>query len=142
MSASAIADGIVTMLTATSAFGTNGAATHYRVLESQSASCCVVSWRGLRMIPHTFGDPPDTERIWTFLIETFSKDTGNPLDVLSRTKSCISAVADVMAGDDTIQGTAENMPEMRAEKLPRLGLVIGGATWIPMDVEVDIREWP
>lgn len=140
MSASAIADALKTMLTASSALGSGGADTHYGVMESTAGSCAVISWRGVTSEAEVFGDVPG--RMWTFLLDGYVKDTGDPLAVMTRTLSMVDAILGVLEGDYTVQGQGEWRGEIRGERIPDVAFDIGGATWLRMPIEVDIKEWP
>jgi hypothetical protein len=143
MSASAIADALVTMLSATSAFGSGAVSkSSYKVLETSSASCAVVSPLSMTSIPTTFGSPRDRERLWTFRVQGFRKDTGDPDAVLSGVYAIIDAIVDCVEGDDTVQGTGEATGEFEMEHTPGEALIVGGAAWVPVFVDVGIKEWP
>jgi hypothetical protein len=143
MSASAIIDGLITALTASSAFGSENAGYHYGVLESTSGSCAVVSWINLTQTEETFANVTN-ERDWTFSVELYAKDTGNPVAVMSRLSSCIDTFLGVLEDDRTLQGTVERITEVRGTRpLPPDGFIdAGGATWAQMLCEVDAVEWP
>ena len=132
------------MLQASSAFGPGGAATHYGILESGGASAAVVQWTALRSMPSVFGDPTNKERTWTMTADLFNKDTGDPIAVGDRNKTCIDTLISVIESDDTLQGTVTRVTALRANReLPPDGIfTAGGAAWFRMPVEIDCVEWP
>jgi hypothetical protein len=130
------------MLGAASAFGAD-AATHYGVLESSSGSAVVVQWTGLMSHKDQFGRASN-ERAWLFVLDTFVKDTGDPIAIGNRVKSAIDTIVQVVEADDTIQGLGEWVGEIRAEReLPPEGFfTAGGFDWLRIKAELDIIEWP
>lgn len=143
MSASAIADALVTTLSSASRFGPKSAALDYGVLETTNASAVVISWVGLKAQQDQFGDKPDSGRLWTMLLDTFSKDTGNSKAVLSRTLACVDDVLGALSDDPTLQGTVNRITEIRGDRdIDRGYETAGGGTWLRMAIEVDVEEWP
>ena len=141
MSASAIADALVTMLSATSALGTGSVATNYSVLESSSGSCAVVGWTGFTSNPDTFGDPRERSCQWTMLIQGFVKDEGDPVATMNRVLATVDTIQAVINSDDTLQGTVEETLQLRGDRDPDTAVLTGGMTWLPLRVEVDCQEY-
>lgn len=144
MSASAIKDGLVTTLSAASAFGAGGVDTNYSILETTGGSCLVLSWANLDSAPMAYG-VAHKERVWTFAVEIFMKDTGDPVSLMNRPFSAIDTIVTALEADPTVQGTAESVPAIRAFHRPsqfRQLVDAGGAIWVMFQIEIDIREWP
>ena len=107
MSASAMADALVTMLSAASVFGPNMVTKEdYSVLDICSGSCAVINVGGLASEPATFGTPSGRERVWEFRIDTWIKDTGDPFIMRTRVLSLTNLVLTTLESDETLQGTA------------------------------------
>lgn len=144
MSASAIKDGFITQLSAASAFGTNGVSTNYRILEQTAGSCLVISWINLDSTPLAYGTT-HIDRVWTFSVEIFLKDTGDPIAVLNRPFAAIDTIVSALEDNPTVQGTCEEVPAIRAFHRPsefRQIIDAGGNTWLMFNIEIDLREWP
>lgn len=143
MSASTIAAALVTTLSSASRFGSKSVGTDYGVMETTNASCVIVSWMNVEATQDQFGDAPDSGREWTFLLDTFSKDTGNTKAVLNRTLNCIDDVLGAISDDPTLQGTVERVRAIRGSRdIDRGYETPGGLTWLRMLIEVDVQEWP
>ncbi len=142
MSASTIASALCITLSSASRFGPKSVGLDYGVLETTTASCCVVSWVGLTAMPTQFTEQPDAARTWTMLLDTFSKDTGNIKAVLARTLSCVDDVLGALHDDPTLQGTVEEVTQIRGSRdIDRGYETAGGGTWLRMPIEVDVTEW-
>ena len=135
-SGSAICDGVVTLLTATSMLGASMATVNnWKVLEKTSGSCAVVSITGLSFEPTTFGTNKD--QVWTIAILGYIKDTNHPTDDLSKINTMITSFADAIASDDTLQGTVGIVRSFRATRRAGDRLEIGGALWHPVEMFVE-----
>ena len=106
MSASAIADALITMYSAASAFGTDCGKT-YKVLETSSGSSCVVSWTGLEARKVTMSGGTEQDYKWTFSLEVFVKDSGAPTADLGRNIEVADAVISPVFADQTLLGTVD-----------------------------------
>jgi len=142
MSGSAIADAIITMLSATSSIGTDAVSKDYAVLETTSGSCAVVNWLGMNEKPVAFGDPTDKDIVWTHLITGFVKDEGDINEMYQRVLDFPDIVVTTLRSDDTLQGTVENVIAIRGRRDPELAAIAGGARWLPVFFEVDSLEYP
>ncbi|MFA6016436.1 MAG: hypothetical protein WC742_15365 [Gallionellaceae bacterium] len=141
MSASAIADGIITNLSAASVFGTGRVSkTSYQILESSACQAAMVHWTRLRSTPSAFGNPRDRERTWNFNIECFLRDTGDPIQLKTRIWSLTDTVIASLESDDTLQGTCDSLSEIAGTHDPKSGLDVGGARWLTMDFNVEVTE--
>ncbi len=140
MSGSAIADAIITMLSAASAIGIDAVSKDYKVLETTGASCCVVNWLGFNEKRITFGG--DDEIIWTHIIHGFAKDEGDANAALQRVIAFPDTILTTLRSDDTLLGTVEKIVAIRGNRDPELAIRAGGATWLPVFFEVDSQEWP
>jgi len=114
----------------------------YGVLETANASGVIVSWATVEAVQGQFGDRVESDREWTFLLDTFSKDTGNVKSVLARTLACIDDVLGAIGDDPTLQGTVERVSAIRGRRNVDLAYEAGGFTWLRMPIEVDVVEWP
>jgi len=142
MSASAIADGLVTMLSAASVFGSgNVAKNSYQILETSTGSCAVVQWTRLISNPMTFGDPRSRQRTWNFQIRCFVRDTGDPNAVLNRVWSATDGIIACLESDDTIQNTAQSLNSISGTRDPESAFTVGGATWLPFDIGIEVNEF-
>lgn len=142
MSASAIADGLVTVLASASVLGSGAVSRNsYQVLESASDSAAVVSWLSLRSRPQAFGDPRARQREWTFQVELFTKDLGDPAAAMDRQLAAMDKVVQAIESDDTLQDTAEASGEVRISR--EVGTVrnYAGAAWLYASLEVDVSEF-
>ena len=140
MSASAIADALVTMYSAASAFGSRSVGKDYAVLEAATASGLVIGWQNVTQSPQAYGSPRSTERLWTFALEAFAKDTG--ANVNPRTLAVVDTVLNVIKADDTLQGTVTEVISIVGARSPGEAFTVGGATWLRMNFELQAREWP
>ena len=140
MNASAIAGGLVTLLGAASAFGSQYvSSSSYQVLESSTGSALVVQWTGLRSEPMTHGD--DRRRLWNFQLRCFIRDTGQAESVLGRVWAATDVIINALESDPTIQGTATEVQGISARRDPETAMTVGGATWHAFEYNVEILEW-
>ena len=142
MSGSAIADAIITMLSAASAMGASAVSKDYKVLETTAGSCCVVNWLGMNEKMSAFGNPTAKEIVWTHIIHGFVKDEGDANAALQKVIGFPDTVVTTLRSDDTLQGTVEEVLAIRGKRDPELAIRAGGATWLPVFFEVDSLEWP
>jgi len=141
MSGSAIADGLITMLGAASAFGNEAVAKDFSVLERSSGSYCVVSWRRFSSAPATFGNPTDKNRQWTHTIMGFVKDLGDAKSTLGRVLKFGDVVLEVIEHDDTLQGTVEKVDRVEGGRDLNAAVRAGGADWLPIFIDVVSTEY-
>jgi hypothetical protein len=139
MSASAIADGIITNLNAASVLGSGGASKNYEVMELTSGCCAVVGWTGGVSTPVTFGTP--AQRGWTHTIEAYIKDTGDHPAVMKNNFALVDKLIATIESDLSLQGTVQIVSEVRARRTPGEAVSLGGMTWYPMVVELDSTEF-
>lgn len=140
MSASTIADALVTMLSAASSFGTTAVSKDYGVMDTCSGSCCVVTWRGLTSVQATFG--PNWDRTWVHTIHGFVKDTNDQQALMGRAISFIDNVRDVIESDPTLQGTVNNVQNITARR--DVGAAVrsnAGMTFLPIMVDITSIEY-
>jgi len=142
MSGSAIADAIITMLSATSCIGTGAVSKDYKVLETTTGSCAVVNWLGMNEKSVAFGNPADKEILWTHSILGFVKAGGDVSETYQRVLDFPDKVVTTLRSDDTLQGTVTEVKAIRAKRDPELGATAGGTLWFPVFFEVDSIEWP
>ncbi len=140
MSGSAIADALVTMLGAASAFGSTAVGKDYSVLERSSGSCCVVTWRRFSSVTTTYGKGSH-DRQWTHSIQGFVKDLGDPISLLGRVLTFSDTVLNVLEHDDTLQGTVKKVDRVDAARDLNAAVQAGGAFWIPIFVDVISTEF-
>jgi hypothetical protein len=142
MSASAIADGFVTMLSATSVMGAGMVSKNsYQVLETSTGSCAVVQWTNMRSGPSVFGANYQSRRMWTFLIYAFIRDTGQAEAVRNRLWTATDTILTAVENDPTVQGTAFAVRGVTGNYQPEQFVQAGGATWLPASFSVDVEEW-
>jgi hypothetical protein len=141
MSASAIADAIVTNLSAASVFGAGGVSkSSYRVLESMSGSCAVVSFADMMARPVTFGSPRKFDSDWTLEVTIFIKDTGDPSALLNKVFTATDGTLASLRSDDTLQGTSDGIVQISGGFEPGRAVETGGFTWLPVTFRVVVRE--
>ena len=141
MSASAIADGLVTLLSAASVFGAgNVSKNSYQVLETSTGSCVVVQWTRLTSRAMTFGNL--RHRVWNFQLRCFIRDTGDAGAVLNRVWTATDGILACLESDDTIQGTAKEIDDISGTRDPEGAFVTpGGGTWLPVEFNVAVVEF-
>ena len=140
-SASGVCDALVTMLSAASVFGSGGAAWTYDILESHTGSAAaVISFLSLDRRPVAYGNPTDKEGRWLFSVNLFIKDAGNAKTTLTRVSAAIDAVISCVDADDTLLSTVELVTGLRATRKPDEYIEAGGATWLPVEMQVEGLE--
>ncbi len=141
MSASAIADGIISNLSAASVFGTgNVSKSSYQILESSACQAAMVYWTRLTSEPATFGNPRDRDHIWSFTVECYLRDTGDPVQLLNRVWSLTDTVIASLESDDSLQGTCDALNTITGAHDSKSALNIGGATWLTFDLNLEVVE--
>ena len=140
MSGSAIADALVTMLGAASAFGSTAVGKDYKVLESSSGSCCVVTWRRFTSVESTYGGATH-DRQWTHTIQGFIKDQGDAVSLLGRVITFSDTILNVIEKDGTLQGTVNEVVRVDAARDLNAAVQAGGAFWVPIFVDVVSLEY-
>jgi len=140
-SASSIADGLQTLLSAASVFGTGmvGKA-EYRVLEQSSGSCAVIEFADVESRPTSFGNPRGREREWTYNIKCYLKDTGDPISVGAKSLTLTDTILLALESDDTIQGTVDAINRIHVSRELETALEVGGFAWLPFDIAIDLVE--
>jgi hypothetical protein len=137
--ASAIKDAAITNLSAASVIGGEQVSTNYSVMESTAACCAVVNVIGFVSNPMTFGN--NRRGTATLLIEAKLKDTGDPVSLMNNTHSFMDKIIASLESDDTLQGTVEGIERIEATRDPNIAETIGGATWLPIDITVEMSWW-
>lgn len=137
--ASAIKDAFLTNLGAASVLGSQNVSTTYDVMETTSACCCIVSWQDYQNTAMTFGN--QRNEIWAFLLEAKVKDLGDPHQLTLNTFTVIDKIISTLKTDDTLQGTAMGIGRVTANRVPGEAETVGGATWLPIDVIVEVLVW-
>ncbi len=139
--ASAVCDALITMLTATSMFGASGAGITYKTLEVFTGSAgAVVSFAGLNSTLAAFGNPAVRDRLWTFSVTLWIKDTGNPVTAMSRVGKVTDATVACIESDDDLLGTVDTVLSVNAIRDPDRAFDSGGATWLPVNVTITTKE--
>lgn len=143
MSCEDVTNAFVTTLSSASVFGSGNVATNFKVLESSSACACVVGVIGLESEQDTFGMGGESQwnTAWTFSTRLFLKDTGSYTTLMNAIPRAIDKLVIAMRDDPDLQGTVEEILEIRALRDPDLAFTAGGHTWISVNAEVTVREW-
>ena len=142
MSASAIADGLVTLLGSASVFGVGRVRKNsYEVLETSASSCCVIQWIGLNSDHTTFGNPYSPERTWDMKLDVYVRDTGNSQATMDRVWTVTDMTINALDSDPTIQGTVDMIRTIRARRDPNQFAEIGGAVWLPSEWTISVVEY-
>lgn len=137
--ASALKDALITNLSAASVFGPGQVANTYDVMELTSGCCCIVNWQDYQNEAMTFGN--NRREAWTFLLEAKVKDQGDPFQLTENTFTVIDRIIATLKTDDTLQGEAKGIGQVAANRVPGEAETIGGMTWLPVDVLVEILTW-
>jgi len=142
MSASSILTAIVNQLSGSAFFGTPNVAQDYGVLEIVDASAVVVEMQGVSWNEDVFSLL--SEATWTVSIKGYSKDTGDPKQVMLRTITIMDTVASCIRSDSTFGGAVTRTRSLNLSRsLPPGGFVIaGGATWQESPFTMQVEEWP
>lgn len=142
MSGSAIADALVTMLGATSAFGPECVSKEdYSVLERASGSALMVMPAGFENGVRTFGVTSSKAVTWRFNVEAYAKDTGDPRAVLNQVYKLADVVKAVIDADMTAQGTAKKVILSNGERPRDTYVETGGATWLPYYMTITAEDF-
>ena len=141
MSASAITDGIVTMLSAASVFGSTGVSKNsFQVMESTSGSCCIVQVPGLQSGATTFGTNYGNMRLWDFILYTYVRDTGDAPAAMNRMLTMIDTVVACIEADQSLQGTCFELRNISMRRDPQRAESYAGATWLPAEWHLGVVE--
>jgi len=135
-SASAVADGFVTLLGAASCLGSGNTLVDsvskdsYKVLETSASAACVVGWTNFSSEPSR----GTREQRWNFQLRLFIRDLGNPQQTLQRSFSVPQLVISTLHSDITVQGTAVEIQSIAATNTPGDLLEVGGQYWLHVPI--------
>lgn len=138
-SASAIADGIVTLLSAASAFGQSVSKNSYQILES-SGSAVIVQWSRINLLPNSLGGSEDA-RVWDFSLRCFIRESGDLPGNLEKTWLATDKVINCIESDPTLQGTVNDTRSISARHEIESSYNIGGATWTVLSFNIECVEY-
>ena len=142
MSASAIADGFVTMIGSASLLGAHAVRKDsYEVLETSASACCVIQLTGATSESTTFSNTYSPEQSWGFSLDVFVRDTGNSQAAMNKVWAVTDNIMNTIEADSTIQGTADSVRSISYSRDPERLLNVGGAIWLPMKFDVNVIEW-
>lgn len=143
-SASAVADGFVTLLGAASCLGSGNvpvdsvSKSSYAVLETAASAACVVAWT-------SYGSQPQRgtrHQMWNFQLRLFVRDLGNPIQTLERSFSVPQLVIDTIESDLTVQGTAVEIQNIAMTNTPGDVWETGGQFWLHFPISVQVlTKW-
>lgn len=143
-SASAVADGFVTLLSATSCLGSGNvpvdsvSKSSYRVLETAASAACVVAWNTYESRPQRGA----RHQMWSFQLRLFVRDLGNPEQTLERSFSVPQLVIDTIESDLTVQGTAVEIQYIAATNTPGDVWDVGGQMWLHFPITCQVlTKW-
>ena len=140
MSASAIADGIITIFTAASPFGAQHVTkNNYALMETSACAIVVQSIRN-QTAPYAYGRNGQWKDSRTFFLDCWLKETGNPQSDLNNLLTFQDDVEYVLRNNDTLNDTARGISEIRMERDPEAVWVYGGQQWFRLFCEVDCWE--
>ncbi len=140
VSASAVRDGLVDVLSGSAYFGQNTVDTDYAILEKSSACCVVVSWAGYEGTPITMGAAQGGVHI--FLLELRLKEKDAPTKILDRQVEAVDKILDALRSDSTLNGTAKGVESLEGSREPGTAYVTpGGNTWLPIDFTTRVQIW-
>lgn len=135
-----IIDGIVTNLSSASVLG-SPVGKNYSVLETTQGTAAVVSLTGARAARSTMMDV-EHESIWTATIQLYTKDTGNASATLDRNMQDTGKVWRSLFSDDTIQGTVDQIDQIRLIRDPQeLFVLNSGLAFLPSEIQIDVLEF-
>lgn len=129
-----IVDGVITNISAASVLGACAVGKDYSVMESAASAAAVVSYTGIRSYPATFGL---RERIATVRVELFIKDVTSPSAMMDYVSNISDRVVSSLESDETLQGTVEEVREVRATRTPGDVFSNGTVIYLPVNIEVD-----
>jgi hypothetical protein len=140
MSASAITDGVISLLSAASVFGASMVGNHkYDALEQCGGSCAAVFCTGFVSDESTYGN--QRKHDWNYVIESYYRFTGDYDAVRNMAQTGLDLVLSTIESDPTIQGTAFSIGQITGNVPPALNVEIGGAYWMLTPFNVVIREY-
>lgn len=140
VSASAVRDGLVSVLSGSAYFGQNTVDTDYKILETSNACCIVVSWTGYEGTPITMGAGQGGVHI--FLLELRLKEVDSPTSIMDRTVDGVDKILNALKSDDTLNSTAKGVESLEASREPGTAFVSpGGNTWLPIDFTARVQVW-
>jgi hypothetical protein len=140
VSASAVRDGLVSVLSGSAYFGQNTVDTDYKILETSNACCIVVSWAGYEGNPISMGAGQGGVHI--FLLELRLKEVDSPTLIMDRTVGAVDKMLDALKSDDTLNGTAKGVESLEGSREPGVAFVSpGGNTWLPVDFTARVQVW-
>jgi len=135
----AIARAIITNLSAGSVLDGN-VGIDYSVIERVDKAGAVIGWNN---IVSTMLTQSDEQRNNTYTVELFIKDTGSASATMDNLFVFPQRVLISLRKDDTLQGTVEQVNQIRMSRTPGEIFVTGGAVALfPIDIEIDVLEWP
>jgi len=138
-SSSAVRVAGITNLSAASCIGPNQVSNNYAVMESTSACCAIVNTVGFVSNAMTFGN--QREGTATLLIEAKVKDTGDAESAMSNVDALVDKIFASLESDDTLQGIVKSINRIEATRDPRIAEIVGGMTWLPIDITVEMSWW-
>jgi len=141
MSASAIADALVTMLNASSAIGIGTTKkTTYELLETTASAAAIVKWRSFNSNPSSFGAPCGRRNTWNFEIKCFIRDTNDPGSATTKVWILTDKILNCIADDNTLLGTCDMVNRVYGEYDPETLFNVNGATWITFSINCEAVE--
>lgn len=141
MSASAMVDAAVTMLSAASVFGSGMVGKeNYSVLNIASGSCAVVNAIAMESRPSTFGNPRGRDHTYRLQIEGFCKDGGDEDAALARVLTMFDTVTNCLESDDTLLGSADTTGGLTIRFNPNRAVIIGGQTLLYVVFTLDADD--
>lgn len=138
MSGSAMLDGLKTLYSAASLFGTGMVSIEtFDVLETCSGSCLVLSEVGMASEDSAWGTRDHVRR---FRLDVFLKATGDPFAYRKRKLTATDLVIAAIEDDPTIQGTAESIGRLEMNFEPNMGIKIGGQDFTNARFTLEAKE--
>jgi hypothetical protein len=139
MTSTQIADALITMLASASVLGVGMVKKNdFSILETSASSCAVISWSGLNSTAISFGN--DRERKLTMKVGIFVREVSNPTETLDNVYLASESVVACLESDDTLQGTVSMVDVIRATRNENDFLDVGGVTWLPVEVLIEVTE--
>lgn len=138
-SSSAIADALITMLSAASVLGAgNVSKNSYRPLELSACAAAVISFNSLSGTVQAFTGTRG--RTWRMNINLYVRDMGVAEESIDHIYSFTDKTLLCLEADDTIQDTVSETVEIRATRNELEWVEAGGHNWAPINFQIELLE--
>ena len=129
-----VIDAVIANISAASVLSACAVGKDYSVMESAASAAAVVSYTGMRSSSDTFST---RERLITIRCELFVKDVTSPSAMMDYVSDISDMIVSSLEDDLTLQGTVEEVREVRATRTPGDVFSNGTVLYLPVNIEVD-----